>query len=230
MEIIGKKLLVLTAHPDDEAFVAGGTVLLNNKSGGSTVLACATRGENGRATLGMEISEEEVKKIRSKELDQAARETNISRIYLFDFPDRDLAKHKEELLAEWSKVIEEVRPDIILGFGKDGYTGHVDHIVAGEAAHELAVEFKIPYYAFSLPGGDLHQKFESCFQNKRAHGSYSSECSHEEPDIQIEIDGEEKYRILKIYKSQFPGLDPFYVFPKEEAEHFLRWEYFKQYN
>lgn len=227
--IAGKRLLVFTAHPDDEAFVAGGTIHLNMVNGGSTFIVCATHGERGRSNLGDELNDYDIKTLRHRELNESARKFGIQKMCIGSFPDRELINKKRELADSWVRMIESFGPDLILGFGRNGYTGHLDHAIAGEVAHKLAGDFNIPYLAFSLPGGDRHFAFESCFQKKRAHGKYIEDCSHKDPDITIEIDPEIKYDAIKIYKSQLPGLDPYIIFSKEDAEHFLRYEYFSEY-
>ena len=222
-------MIVFTAHPDDEAFTAGGTIYLNNHNVGETILICATRGEYGRASLGQEKSAEEIKQLRFEELEKAANELGIKEIHISDFPDRGLVKCKKELMEAWQPIVESVKPEVMLGFGKDGYTGHLDHIVVGSVASRLARGVEIPYYAFSLPGGKYHHSFENCLQKKRIYGSYVNKCSHRDPDIMVEVNSEIKYQILQIYKSQWPSLDPYNIFSREDAEHFLRYEYFVKY-
>jgi len=53
---LGSKILVFTAHPDDESYLAAGTIYENTRRGGKTFLVCATGGELGSAHLKKPIS------------------------------------------------------------------------------------------------------------------------------------------------------------------------------
>lgn len=227
--IIGRRILVLTAHPDDEAFAAGGTIKFNADAGGITDLVCATRGEKGRAHLDYDISDDDLKKIRTDEFMKAVGELKIRNVRILDYPDRSVASFRDELLGDWAVVFNELKPEIILSFGKDGYTGNVDHIAVGDISHQLATEHNLPFYSFALPDGNKNQSFRDSFLKKRKNGIYIDSHEHSDSVIKIEIDPEFKYNLLKIHATQFPGLDPFKIFSKEDAEHFLRFEYFSGY-
>lgn len=227
--ILGRRILVLTAHPDDEAFAAGGTLYQNHLSGGITFLSCATKGERGRAYLTEELSDDELKKIRTDELDLAVKEMGINKVTVFDYPDRSLSNYKDEIISSWRPLVQEFKPEVVLGFGKDGYTGNIDHVVVGEIAHHLAEEADIPYYSFALPDGDKAKSFRESFDKKRKNGIYTDSHYNQESALIVEIDPDFKFNLLKIHATQFEGLNPFNIFSKEDAEHFLRFEYFSGY-
>lgn len=222
---LGKKILVLTAHPDDEAFTAGGTIHANTEAGGETVLACASLGGRGRAHLDRELTDDELKALRFDELHAASGCLGMHDVHVFDFPDGELAEHMDAIADAWRPLVAEVAPDAILGFGPDGYTGHADHIAMGTVARALAVEAGIPYYASALPGDERRILYLDCLQKKRALGSYEA-GQHGEPDVCVHVDRERKLEALRHHASQFGGLDPFKVFPPDLAEHFLTHEYF----
>jgi len=54
---LGKRLLVVTAHPDDESFLASGTMLANANAGGNNFVFCATLGERGKSHLEQAVTE-----------------------------------------------------------------------------------------------------------------------------------------------------------------------------
>lgn len=225
--LIGKSILVLTAHPDDEAFTAGGTIHANTLAGGRTVLLCASLGGRGRAHLDRELTDEELKKVRFDELHKATGCLGMHDVHVFDFPDGEIAAYKADIRAQWEPLVRETKPDLILSFGADGYTGHADHIAIGEVARDLAEELGIPRFSFSLPTGDLEPAFRASLQKKQAHGTYAdASADADRTCICVSVAPEQKMEALRHHASQFGGLDPYRVFPAEIAEHFLANEYF----
>ena len=226
-DIFGKKLLVIAAHPDDEAFLAAGTIHENGKRGGTTALYSATIGEKGSAYVDPQTTEAELKTIRKKELEDAAKYLGIQKIILDSFPDRDLEHQGSDLKNRIEEVIKAEQPDYILGFGKNGYTGHKDHMIIGVLAKELSQKLGIPYLAFCHPPKHLFGDISKFLINKRAKGNYFDEIENEEPNLTIIVSPEIKLKALEIYQSQFPGLDPRKIFPANIAELLLTNEYFK---
>lgn len=224
--ILGKKLLVISAHPDDEAFLAAGIIYANKEAGGTTHLYSATLGEKGSAYVAPKTTEEELKNLRKSELEEAGKYLGIQKIILDEFPDRDLEHHQDALEKRIVEVIKTEQPDYVLGFGKNGYTGHKDHIVIGIIGERVALRQNIPYLEFSHPPKNLFGDIGEFLIKKRAKGSYFDEIESIEPNIVIPVDGNVKLTALKIYQSQFPGLDPYKIFPEEIAKHLLENEYF----
>lgn len=225
-EILGKKLLVLTAHPDDEAFLAAGIIYKNKEALGTTHLYSATVGEKGSAYVPIETTEDELKIIRKSELEDAGKYLGIQKIILDNFPDRDLEHYENDLRHRIIEIIQDEKPDFVLGFDKNGYTGHKDHIVIGIIAKEISHKLNIPYLAFCHPPKDLLGDISQFLINKRAKGNYFEEIKTEEPNLVIPVNSQVKLTALELYKSQFQGLDPRKIFPEEIAIHLLATEYF----
>lgn len=228
--ILGKKILVVVAHPDDEAFLAGGTIYANTKASGTTTLYSATLGEQGKAYVNPDITENDIKVLRKAELEKAATFLGISKIILDELSDRNLEKDLYILSQKIYKVIKDEKPEVILGFGPDGYTGHKDHSIIGETTEKIAKELNLPYFAFSHPPESICKNFVEYLTQKRVNGSYFDNFEKVEPDVQIKVDPLIKMEVLKIYQSQFPGLDPYKIFPSDIAEHLLTQEYFRKKN
>jgi LmbE family N-acetylglucosaminyl deacetylase len=226
IDILGKKILIVTAHPDDEAFLATGLIYNNKEQGGTTYLYSATVGERGNAYVDPVTTIEDLKILRKRELENAAEYLGINKIILDNFPDRDLEHYVEKLTDRIREITEQEKPEYIVGFGEDGYTGHNDHITIGLISQKIAEKDKIPYLAFSHPPQNLFGDISEFLIKKRANGNYFHEIKNQEPNICIPIDGNLKLNALKIYQSQFPGLDPYKIFPEEIAKHLLENEYF----
>lgn len=221
-----KKVLVVTAHPDDESPLAAGTIRQIVDSGGEVRLMCATLGENGRSHVSENISHEELKSLRRAELYAVASVLGLTRIHILQFADGRLA----DSISEFSEqIMEEVRaysPDVIFSFGIDGYTGHYDHVAAYKAAAIASVSHSIPLVCFSLPPEPWRTACVEVLQNKRKFGVYLNAPMYPEPTIEVHVDEQAKLRAIQCHKTQLAGLDPYGLFPVHLARHILTHEYF----
>src|SRR5437773_637708 len=130
MQLLGKKILIILAHPDDESFLTAGLIFRNWQSGGQTTLICATLGEKGKYHLHRQITATQLKYLRKEELIRVSKFLKVSHLEILTLPDGSVIKHKSKFFASILKIAETNRPDIIVSFGPDGITGHRDHIAA----------------------------------------------------------------------------------------------------
>jgi LmbE family N-acetylglucosaminyl deacetylase len=123
-----KRLLCVTAHPDDEAWAFGGSLLLYQERGVETSVICLTRGGAGTYKGGAKSSAEQMA-IRSREFDAACRLLKVNDTNLLDYPDGKLASLSFfEAVADLCRRIRAVRPNVVITFGTDGtVTAHPDH-------------------------------------------------------------------------------------------------------
>ncbi len=130
---MNKSILLVFAHPDDESFGLGGTIAKYTHQGISVDLICATRGEKGtrvKVPKGIETGV-----ARESELRTAAFILGIRSIYFLDYIDGELDKPGIEKIAnKIKKIMQKVKPEVVITFGPDGITGHPDHIAVGKAA------------------------------------------------------------------------------------------------
>lgn len=226
-EFLGKKILFVTAHPDDEAFLAGGTIYANNRAGGENILFCATRGEKGRAYVPDNMSSEELALLRSQELLSVASFLGIVQVEQKSFPDGGIGKNLQELRDSLFQFVFSISPDYIVSFAEDGFTGHQDHKMVHQVVKTVTEQTGIAFLQFAHPpqaaGNSLHQHFK----NKRKHGVYE-DCLDIDSHglIHVPVDKVKKLQALEMYKTQFKGLNPYVIFPAEVAEHVLCNEYF----
>jgi LmbE family N-acetylglucosaminyl deacetylase len=132
------RLVGVFAHPDDDAYVLGGSLLLHPGRVEPT-LVFATSGEAGpiadgssatRATLGA------VREGEQRSFLEAVGHPDAAAHFL-RHPDYRLPQVPfERLVGQVEAVLAEVRPQLVVSFGPDGLTSHHDHIRAGEAAAE----------------------------------------------------------------------------------------------
>jgi LmbE family N-acetylglucosaminyl deacetylase len=122
------RLMVITAHPDDEAGGFGGSLRLYGDRGVETYVVCLTPGQAATHRGGAR-NDHELAAIRRKEFAAACEILNVSRGAVLDYPDGQL--HRQDLyhaVSELTLRIREFRPHVMLTFGPEGgITGHTDH-------------------------------------------------------------------------------------------------------
>lgn len=120
-------ILTVWAHPDDESFLAGGILAAAISNGQKVVCITATRGEQGIQNEKRWPSER-LGDIRQAELNEALKIIGIVEHYWLDYQDGQCAEANQiEAVGKVRKYIQLYRPDTILTFGPDGWTGHPDH-------------------------------------------------------------------------------------------------------
>ena len=221
---LGKRVVVFTAHPDDEQLAAG-TMYKNHQMGGETFLLCATSGEKGKSHLKKPVSDAALARIRRNELLRAAKVLKIDKVFFLGFPDASVRENAAALYKKSLPIIAKIKPEYILSFGPDGVSGHWDHITAGKVARRIAKKLKIPLAAFTLSAEsrDIRTKL---ILGRRKFGSYAGIPKHRESDITIKIDAAVKRRAMRYHVSQFGGAVPFAELPKPIRDKIFGYEHF----
>ncbi len=123
------KILAVFAHPDDETFGPGGTLARSASEGHRVKLVSMTRGEAGTLGPAKHLSPQELGKLRSRELENAALALGIQELSIHDLPDgrlKDLADTTG--IAVVRTEMGGFSPDIVITFHRDGISAHPDHI------------------------------------------------------------------------------------------------------
>jgi N-acetylglucosamine malate deacetylase 2 len=224
--ILGKRLLFVTAHPDDESYAASGTMLKNHDAGGKSYVACATLGEQGRSHIKEQITPNRLKMLRKKELLAASRYLKVSALLMAGLPDTGLGNQSNQDIF-FKKLLPFAKrhsPELIISFGEDGISGHVDHIGVGRVAKRIAKKLKIPLITFAAPP-ELHKSIEE-LKKRRAHGKYVKSLKPPRHDIEIKVNSSKKMKALRFHKSQLDADDPLSNFPTKAKKQFLTREYY----
>jgi LmbE family N-acetylglucosaminyl deacetylase len=132
------RLAGVFAHPDDDSYVLGGTLLLHRGQVEPT-LVFATSGEAGPIAAGSPATRQTLGGVR--EAEQRAFLEAIgyggAPAHFLRHPDYHLPEVPfERLVGEVEAVLRQTRPQVVVTFGPDGLTSHHDHVRAGEAAAE----------------------------------------------------------------------------------------------
>jgi N-acetyl-1-D-myo-inositol-2-amino-2-deoxy-alpha-D-glucopyranoside deacetylase len=146
-EFSGKRLLVLFAHPDDEAFGSAGSFAYLADRGATVTLIDATRGEEGEISDPMLATPQNLGEVREKELRTAMAQVGVTDVRFLDYRDSGMAGTEEnknprafmnanpaDVAAHLREVIDELKPDAVLTFGPDGVYGHPDHKMISRTA------------------------------------------------------------------------------------------------
>lgn len=218
--------LIIVAHPDDESFLFAGTSLRFAEEGKRVVVVCATKGEKGKDRLDRNLSEEQMAEIRMKELKKACSILGCACEDYFKYPDGGLTKVDfRKLTQELKQQIEKYKPEIILTFGPEGVSGHLDHIIIGKAAIEASKNSAhrvSEIWLSSMPHSGIDAFNEHLASRKIHHTHYQSTVLEGVADdklkmINITEYADQKHEALKAHQSQY--LPHFYldVFQKYEC-------------
>jgi LmbE family N-acetylglucosaminyl deacetylase len=139
-----KRILVITAHPDDADVHAGGTIAHWADEGHEVHSAILTRGDKGHADPHM--TPETVAALREAEQRAAAEILGVARLTFLGYGDGDLTWAGPPLTEDLTHLIRVERPDIVVTHdpfaGAPGYRQfqlHPDHRAVGTAALDALV-------------------------------------------------------------------------------------------
>lgn len=153
-EIDNHRLLAIFAHPDDETFRPGGTLALLAQRGVSVQVLTVTRGQSGSCGDPPVCKPDELPALRERELACACAALGILPPRILNYVDGTLAlTDPQKLLTEILAMIKEFQPQVILSFGLDGLSGHLDHIGVGCAARAAFLQCQTvsALYTLALP-------------------------------------------------------------------------------
>jgi LmbE family N-acetylglucosaminyl deacetylase len=120
-------VLALWAHPDDETYLSGGLLGELVAAGQRAVCVTATRGEAADPLAGPD-ERSALAALRTEELEAALAILGVTEHHWLDHPDGGCADLDPAVAVEpLVRLLDDVRPDTIVTFGPDGFTGHPDH-------------------------------------------------------------------------------------------------------
>src|SRR5207248_255692 len=137
-------LLLVHAHPDDEAISTGGVMMKAAADGHRVVLVTATRGEAGEIhNMDEAASRPRLGEIRTQELENASRILGVSRGEFLGYRDSGMVGTPEnddqrsfhqaavdEAAQRLAAILREEKPEVVVTYAEDGVYGHPDHIKA----------------------------------------------------------------------------------------------------
>jgi LmbE family N-acetylglucosaminyl deacetylase len=155
-------LMVVHAHPDDEASSTGGVLAHYSAAGVRTVVVTCTNGEFGDAPgqvkPGQEGHDEQaVAQLRLDELRQSAKILGVTHLELLGYHDSGMPDWEyrnrpdafcniplDVVAGRITALIERYRPQVVVSYDPVGAYQHPDHVHAARAAAAAADTSPIP--------------------------------------------------------------------------------------
>lgn len=133
-----KRVIVISAHPDDEILGAGGTLLKHKKSGDElawVIITCIDEA-NGFTT----------ERVRSRELEinQVSKSIGFTKVYKLNYPTMGLSPEiVNEMIPKISLIFKEFEPEVIYVMNRSD--AHSDHRYTFEAVVACTKSFRYSF-------------------------------------------------------------------------------------
>lgn len=249
-------LMVVAAHPDDEAFGVSGTMHRIVAQTGRVALVCATRGDAGEIADPSLATPETLGAVREAELRAACAIIGVDDLTILGYRDGRVAEaDQEELVRRLVREVRRFRPLVIATFEANGGYGHRDHMAmhrvtlkafqaAGDPDRypEVAADDLKPFQAdrllgFAFPRARMQQLQESTGGRFRPGGDAATipleEMGTPDEDVAfaVRLDPEElerKLRVLHAHRTQMAPNNPITSGDPALTERWLGTESFSQ--
>lgn len=133
-----RRIVVVSAHPDDETIGCGGTLLRHHKNGDDIYWIIVT----SKTAIGG-YPEYEIEE-RSKEIDLVKESLGIKEVIQFGYPTMSLSSAvSPDLIKRMSDYISKVQPQVIYTVNRSD--AHSDHRIVYEAVMACTKSFRHPY-------------------------------------------------------------------------------------
>jgi len=191
-----ERVMVVTAHPDDSEFGAGGTVAKLVREGREVAYVIATNGNKGSGDRTM--TPERLARLREEEQRNAARVLGVAHVTFLCYPDCEL-EDTRDLRRDVTREIRRFRPDLLICQSpertKNLGASHRDHRVAGGVALDCVYPLARDHMAFP----ELMPEFEP-HKVREVHV-----MQWESPDLVVDITDtmDVKLKALACHVSQF---------------------------
>ena len=155
-----ERAMVITAHPDDSEFGAGGTIAKLVQDGCEVTYVIATNGDKGSSDRSM--TSERLASIRAEEQGNAARALGVAHVEFLGYPDGEL-EDTRELRRDVTREIRRWRPDLVITMNPlrtyNLYFSHRDHRTAAGVALDCVYPLARDHMSFPelLPEFEPHK-------------------------------------------------------------------------
>jgi LmbE family N-acetylglucosaminyl deacetylase len=248
-----RSLMVIVAHPGDEAFGFGGAIAQAAASGAYSVVVCATRGAFDRRLLdpapapgGRNRSYQKptvwrnLDTVREDELRRSVGLLGVRVLRMLDYAEEGLAKVSfDELVGRMVQPIRMHRPEVILSFGPEGVSGDPDHVVVGRAAaaaferagEPLSYEDDLEEDQVAWRAAKLYQLVVPATSvsalGERAPESYGSPDGTDTLTLELGELAQVKLAAIRRHVSQTGSAGPFHDWRPEVRDAFLETEHYR---
>ena len=158
------RVVYIAPHPDDECF-RGGTLAMLARLGEEIYVVYMTDG-----SMGSPKPEERGKKLAEKRKREALEGLKVlgissDRAIFFDYPDGKLNKFKMEATDRLSKLLSEIKPDLVIY--PSTLDAHPDHESSGEIAKSsiIKAELNVTELSYLIHMPRIHRNLISSMKN-----------------------------------------------------------------
>ena len=140
---MGRRILYIFPHPDDESFGPAAAIHSQIKKGNDVYLLTLTRGGATRQRHRLGLTIEEMGEVRYREMQEVEKMLGLQGMKVLDFPDGMLKELDIRLIEKAiQKHIEDITPSIVVSYPVHGISGFHDHIVTHAAVKRVYMELK----------------------------------------------------------------------------------------
>ena len=133
-----KKVIVISAHPDDEILGAGGTLLKHKKNGDDLAWVIITGIDEASG-----FTKERVRS-RESEIDQVSNCIGFSKMYKLNYPTMGLSPEiVNEMIPKISLIFKEFEPEVIYVMNRSD--AHSDHRYTFDSVAACTKSFRYPF-------------------------------------------------------------------------------------
>lgn len=188
-----KKIIVISAHPDDETLGAGGTLLKHKKQGDELYWLIVTNifENQGFTEDRIESRQEEIQKVSAL--------YGFRKVFMLDYPTMTITSETLlDMIPKISSVFQEVQPEVIYTLNRSD--AHSDHRYLSDAIMACTKSFRYPFIKKVLMYECISEtEFAPAFPEKVFIPNYFV-------DISEHI--EKKLEIMRVFESEL-GEPPF---------------------
>jgi len=188
-----KKVIVISAHPDDETLGAGGTLLKHISNGDELywIIVTSVSIDNRFTKSRVESRDLEIKKV--------AKALGCKKVFQMGYPTMSLSTSSlQTLIPEISKIFTELEPEIIYTLNRSD--AHSDHRILFDAVAACTKSFRYPYIKQVL--------MYECISETEFAPSLPEKVFMPNYFVDITSFMEDKIKILQIFESEV-GEHPF---------------------
>lgn len=188
-----KKIIIISAHPDDETLGAGGTLLKHKAQGDEIYWLIVTNISESQG-----FSSDRVLS-RQQEIEKVSKSFGFTKTFKLDYPTMTLSSSSiNEIVPKISAIFQEVLPEVVYTLNRSD--AHSDHRYISDAVMACTKSFRYPFIKKVLMYECISEtEFAPAFPEKMFIPNYF---------VDISEYMETKIEIMNVFESEM-GLHPF---------------------
>lgn len=188
-----KKIIIISAHPDDETLGAGGTLLKHKAQGDEIYWLIVTNISESQG-----FSSDRVLS-RQQEIEKVSKSFGFTKTFKLDYPTMTLSSSSiNEIVPKISAIFQEVLPEVVYTLNRSD--AHSDHRYISDAVMACTKSFRYPFIKKVLMYECISEtEFAPAFPEKMFIPNYF---------VDISEYMETKIKIMNVFESEM-GLHPF---------------------